>query len=140
MNWGKGIAITLGLFMTFITVLVVMMINTKVDLVTDNYYQKEVEFQDRIDESKNFNDLDNPPSITLDNNNINFIFPTNNEFTNINVDFFRPSNEDHDKTIRIDGNESFTLNKSDFEKGNYQIKLTFKLDSNTYLLTKEVYL
>ena len=40
MNWGKGLVIGLGLFMSFIVFLVVMMLNTPEDSFDKNYYEK----------------------------------------------------------------------------------------------------
>lgn len=140
MNWGRGIAITLILFMSFIIVLVTIMINTKVDLVTEDYYQKEMEFEDRIDESFNFESLENKPTISIDEENIHFILPTSMDYSDIQVSFFRPSDESLDKTIHIDKNESFSLKKKDFSSGNYTIQLSFTSQSEKYLLKKDVYL
>lgn len=140
MNWGKGIAITLVLFITFITVLVVNMISTKVDLVNEDYYAKEVGLQDEIDAQNNINKLAEKPSISTDKESINFFIPQNAGVNNIVVNFYRPSDENGDKTIRLDDNKSFSLNKSDFEQGNYEITLNFDIKSTTYTLKQSVYL
>jgi hypothetical protein len=55
-NWGTGIVIAIGLFMTFILVLVYKMtVDQKYnhDLVVEEYYKKELAFQEEIDAEKN---------------------------------------------------------------------------------------
>ena len=55
-NWGTGIVIGMALFMSFIIYLVVRMttdVNLDHDLVTENYYQKEMELQQNINAQQN---------------------------------------------------------------------------------------
>jgi len=50
-NWGTGLVLGMALFIGFILYLVFQMTvnnNLEHDLVTDNYYQKEMELQDEI--------------------------------------------------------------------------------------------
>ena len=41
MNWGKGIVIGMSLFIVFILVLVIGLMSHRVDLQSEDYYQKE---------------------------------------------------------------------------------------------------
>jgi hypothetical protein len=57
MNWGKSIFLVYVLFVAGMIYLVYGAVNTKFDLVEDNYYQKELEFQTEINESNKANSL-----------------------------------------------------------------------------------
>lgn len=140
MNWGKGIAITLTLFIGFITVLVINMISAKVDLVNEDYYAKEMGFQDKIDAQNNVNNLDIKPKITEDKEDINFFLPPESNISDVQVNFYRPSDEEGDKEFKIDSDNSFSLSKSNFESGNYDVTLNFNIGKETYSLKKSVYL
>jgi hypothetical protein len=48
MNWGKGIAIALILFIAFIVTLGVIMIKADANLVSEDYYIKEVKYGSEI--------------------------------------------------------------------------------------------
>src|SRR5690606_1462534 len=51
-NWGTGIVIAFALFISFIGYLVITMNTNQIyqhDLVTEDYYKKELEFQQKID-------------------------------------------------------------------------------------------
>src|SRR5690606_34336891 len=51
-NWGTGVVIAFVLFISFIGFLVIKMNTNKIyqhDLVTEDYYKKELEFQQKID-------------------------------------------------------------------------------------------
>lgn len=50
MNWGKGILLTIIAFVGFILTLVVISVKQDdIHLVTENYYEKEIKYQDQID-------------------------------------------------------------------------------------------
>ena len=52
-NWGFGIVVAAGLFVAFILNLVYQCSQQQVDLVTDKYYEKELKYQEQIDQEKN---------------------------------------------------------------------------------------
>jgi len=54
MNWGKGITIVMVAFIGFIITLVTILMSNKIDLVSEDYYQKEIKFEDEIASAKNW--------------------------------------------------------------------------------------
>jgi len=51
MDWGKGILLTIIGFVALIMTLVVISVRMDgIELVTENYYQAEINYQDRIDQ------------------------------------------------------------------------------------------
>mgnify|MGYP000509856137 FL=1 len=59
-NWGTGIVIVIAAFISFIMYFVITMsTNNKYsyDLVTDNYYQQELQYQKQIEAEKNAKNL-----------------------------------------------------------------------------------
>jgi hypothetical protein len=53
MNWGYKIAITFILFGALIIFMVVKSFQQNIDLVTDDYYQEELKYQQQIDKLEN---------------------------------------------------------------------------------------
>lgn len=50
MDWGKGILLTIIAFVGFILTLVIISVRQDdIHLVTENYYEKEIKYQDQID-------------------------------------------------------------------------------------------
>jgi len=49
MNWGYKIAAAFALFCLAVIGSVIFFMNQKVDVVTDNYYEKELKYQEQID-------------------------------------------------------------------------------------------
>ena len=55
MNWGKGIAIFLVLFIGFILTLAIILMQANTDLVGEDYYKKEIAYEDEIVAESNAN-------------------------------------------------------------------------------------
>ena len=69
-NWGTGILITIIVFMIITLGTVFTFMNEKVDLVTDNYYKKELKYQKQIDKLNRTHDMRMDVEIQLSNNGI----------------------------------------------------------------------
>jgi hypothetical protein len=58
MDWGKGIVITLIVFISLMVGLVTICVKQDdIHLVTQNYYEEEIKYQDQIDKMINANSL-----------------------------------------------------------------------------------
>lgn len=75
MNWGKKILIV---YLTFVAGIVFMVIKSSLqntDLVTTDYYDKELKYQEKIDEVKRSEALSAPVAYTIGNNGLTISFP-----------------------------------------------------------------
>ena len=76
-NWGTGIVIAFGLFMTFILYFVFeVQSNSKYDndLVVEEYYKHDSHFQEEMARIQNAHDLQQKPSITYNSEGVRIIF------------------------------------------------------------------
>lgn len=125
MNWGKGITIALICFMGFIVYLATSMMLTKVDLESDDYYIREIAYDEEIEALKNgfeiekiaFNQHDDVLSISI---------PDQVEISNVQIDLQRPNNDELDKVYNFEDSKTLIIGKEDLEKGNYDVEVTFK--------------
>jgi len=62
-NWGWGVLFICIGFVLFMSGLVYRASQEKVEFVTDHYYEKELVFQQQIDQQKNLSNLDQPLEI-----------------------------------------------------------------------------
>src|SRR5690606_6670306 len=97
-NWGTGIVISIIIFMIISVSMMLIFINQKVDLVTENYYEKTLVYQEQIDIKKRTAELKEDVEINYDGNNINIIFPKSilNEISSGEIYFYRPSDSNQD--------------------------------------------
>ncbi len=140
MNWGKGIAITLALFMGFITYLVIQLVSHNVELETDDYYKKDIAYQDEITSMRNANALKEKPTISMTETHIVVQFPSELAFSKAQLHLKRPNDETDDRSYEIFGTSTFTLNKSELERGVYKLELSYIHKDKNYLQKIEYYI
>ena len=114
LNWGTGIVIAFIGFISFIMYFVVNMNANKkydYDLVTDDYYHEELQYQQVIDKEKNALDLKENVSWTRTDEGMRIAFPQDFNPKQIKgkVFLYRPSNERLDIEIDISLSDSYLL-------------------------------
>jgi hypothetical protein len=92
MNWGKGIVIALTLFIGFISFLVVKIMSQDVDLVSEDYYKQEIDYEARI--QKEQNGLNNAAKIELIDQEAYVVvqLPDSSSLTNVVLNLKRNEN------------------------------------------------
>ena len=142
-GWGWKITI---LYCSFVIMMLTLVIGTHYqhfDLVTKNYYQAELHYQNIINASKNQAALSSPMLVHADAKNITIDFPK--EFRNKkltgNIDFYAPVNAKYDRNFKIDAkNNCVTIARSAFEKTKYVVKINCTVDGKDYYQQSELQL
>lgn len=135
-NWGTGIAIGIIVFVVISVTMTVIFMTQDVSLVSDNYYEKSLTYQDEIDKQSRTNLLDEQVKINFNEEIINILFPV--EYLNKNISgeiyFYRPSDSKLDFKMPLDlneeGNQMILI--KDFEKGFWRVKLNWTMNGNGY--------
>jgi nitrogen fixation protein FixH len=142
-NWGTGIVIAFGLFMTFILYFVVeVQSNSKYDndLVVEEYYKHDARFGEEMQRSQNAQNLAQKPTIVLTSEGAEIRFPATfvpNKIKGI-VSLYRPSNKKFDFEIPISISESTLLiPKKSLIDGRWDINMEWQYEGKAYL-TKEI--
>jgi hypothetical protein len=137
MNWGKGIVIGMAAFMTFIIVLVVGLMMNRVDLESEDYYKREINYQQEITAQENANKLESKIEI-ISNTEFLVVKVPEGEFTKIEMHLSRPNDQKMDKLFKIEGTKSFLINKKELEKGLYTVELSYMVDNKPCLQKESV--
>lgn len=140
MNWGKGIAIALTLFVGFIIFLVISIVSHTVDLETEDYYKKDITYQDEISSLENANALLDKPTIKMTATHIVVQFSSETKFQNIQLKLNRPNDVKLDKVYKINGTNTFTIDKKELEKGIYKLELSYQQNGSNFLQKTEYYI
>lgn len=146
MNWGKGIILTFVLFAAFIFTLVGICVNQDISLVSDDYYQKEINYDQQIDRLNNTRKLVEKPEIVVNTSSklVSIQFPESIPSIGVtgNLHFFRPSNAKLDVTYPLElaktGIQQIDISK--LRKGLWTLKFTWALDGKEYFEEKTVVL
>lgn len=133
MNWGKGIAIALGSFMIFIIVLVVKLMSSNVDLVSEDYYQKEINYSQEMDAVQNSEDLDEKVLLNITDTYVAIKIPENQDIKNVEVKLIRSNNEKLDRLYKVENTNTFLIDKSELEAGHYNTEIHYTIKGEKYL-------
>ena len=138
-NWGTGIVLALIGFIGFILFFIIRM-NTNDraghDLVTEDYYKAELEFQKEIDAENNAKNLAGTIKIKKTEEGLMLQFPEdfNNENIKGIVSLYRPSNKHLDFDLPISLSDSHLLIPDKrLLDGRWDIKISWKYKNKEYL-------
>lgn len=143
-NWGVGIVIAFVLFIGFIMFFVIKM-NTEDkydhDLVTDEYYQEELKYQDAIDKESNAKTLKTDIQWKKTDDGILIEFPSDLDYNKISgkVFLYRPSNKQLDMEIPISLSNHYLLIPDDrLLDGRWNISVDWQYNQTEYLFKEEM--
>ena len=145
-TWGHAaIAIPVTIVVVFTSVLIRSMSDDKkTELVTDDYYAKEIQFQKQIDNTKN--------ALVL-NTNLSWESSGDSLILGLTGDYdpelvageltvYRPSNSSLDFVVPIDLNvdgEQF-IPRNKFKAGKYQIQVRWNVENKDCYLEKNIFI
>ena len=141
-SWGTGIFATYALFLVMILSVVGYLSSMDVNLVADDYYDKELKHQSQIDKQTRTDQLPEKLMIKVIQNTINLKFPTMFRPYEISgfVRFYRPSDSKQDFIVNIELNESSEqlISTESIRKGYWRIKVDWSAKNIEYFNEKLV--
>lgn len=143
-NWGTGILIAFIAFVGFILYFVITMSvdkNYSHDLVTEKYYQKELEFQENINAQKNAATLKDKIQFIKTTDGLQIQFPKEFDYKKIKgkVFLYRPSNKQLDFEMPISISRSYLLVPDKrLVDGRWNITIEWIYNNKNFLLKKEI--
>ncbi|REH44986.1 FixH protein [Tenacibaculum gallaicum] len=144
LNWGTSIVIAIISFMGFIMYFVITMStgkNYNHDLVTEKYYQQELEFQNKINATKNAKALKDNIKTEKVTEGIKVLFPMNFNPKDIKgkVFLYRPSDKQLDFEIPISISKTYLLvPENRLLGGRWNITVSWSYKNKDYLFQKEL--
>ena len=142
MNWGKSIVVTFILFAGFIGSMVFLMSRQRVDLVRDDYYQDELNFQRQINRINNAATWNTDTAITYRPQWQQVIVKLPASIRKGNVTFYRPADRRLDVTVPIADHapNGQVVSTASLAKGYWRIQVTWSDGEQEYYAEKELFL
>ena len=143
LNWGHGLMIALGCFILFILFLILVFPIGKqnADMISDNYYEEELKYQDVIDAKENAAQLKEIPAYKATANGMEITFPESIKADDNKVEFilFRTedSNLDIKKELNLE-NHKFVIPKKVVFPGSYTLKLKWTENKKPYQVDYDI--
>lgn len=137
-NWGTGIVMAFAMFISFIGYLVIKMNTNEIyqhDLVTEDYYKKELELQQKIDNAAAAAAMDYSIKVKQRVEGLLIGFPVNLRDDQIkgSVYMYNPSNKKLDFTtaIKLEGSKMLIPSKHLLE-GRWDIEINWEVNQIPY--------
>jgi hypothetical protein len=137
-SWGTKITILYLAFVTLIIVMVTKAMQQKIDLESTDYYQQELEFQNKINLLTRTRSLSESLTWELKDNKLLLKFPESFKQKKIegSIYFFRPSDSEKDKKVSFSKSDTASvliINTSNLSSGIYKIRLNWSFEGSSYL-------
>jgi hypothetical protein len=110
-----------------------------VDLVAEDYYQQEMDYETQIKAESNAKKLEERPEISQDKDHLLVQIPDGN-FTNVAIHLKRPNNSEQDMTFDIEGTKSFILDKQKLQDGQYDVILRYTYEGKPCQEKSKIYI
>lgn len=139
MNWGKGVLLSIIAFVGVIMTMVVISVRMEgIELVTDDYYEKEIKYQEQIDKEKSTIALGREVLIFDAQNKVMILdLPIGAKGT---LNLFRPSDETLDQELEIEiieeGHKKVSV--EDLKAGYWKIQLNWMEGGKSYYQEKKI--
>lgn len=143
LNWGHGLAIALGCFILFILFLIFIfpMGKQNAEMISNNYYEEELQYQDIIDAKNNAARLEQTPTYKSTAEGILITFPQTIKVDENTVNFvlFRTedSNLDVKKEVTLQHN-LFLIPAKVISAGSYTLKLKWTENKKPYQVDYDI--
>ena len=136
MNWGHRIAIGFATFVLITIGVTIYLMNQKVDIVTDNYYEKELKYQEQLDKVARTRALKESVEITNTGKELIIKFPNlpdKNQSKDL-ISLYRPSDDSKDVKIPIltDTSRTQVVSVDRLVKGYWKVKINWTSGGSEY--------
>ena len=134
-NWGTGITIFIVLFVVSMSAMVFKASQQNVDLVTEDYYEKELAFQDlKNKEALVLSHFKEQISYKIENDKLQLIFPSKVEGEiKGNIVFFKPSDASLDQSVDFTSESKVLVYPlALFLTGMYKLRIEWQNAGNAY--------
>jgi hypothetical protein len=135
-NWGWRIAMLYIGFLALMLFLVYKTTLIKDDLVSKDYYTKELKFQEQLDKQRRTKQLFTPLTWHVEGRNIGLQFPdeVRDKKVNATILFYKANDARQDFSVYCspDSNGLCTLPTQNLSKGAYQMQIDWKAGDISY--------
>jgi hypothetical protein len=131
-NWATGITLVYIGFVVFMLGMVYMCTQQHFDLVSADYYEQELKFQQVIDGKENEHLLEKATVVTMDNGQVTVVIPMDKIDGEGSITFYRPDNAKYDLTIPLKGESSIAVPLKNLQSGLYKVKSVWQHQGQPY--------
>ncbi|WP_439185458.1 FixH family protein [Carboxylicivirga taeanensis] len=142
-NWGHGIVVVIATAVLGFVSLVFIVTNERIDMVTEDYYPKELKYDDQIEKLKNYHALSKKVEVSL-GESLLIQFPDDiadaNAISGL-VHLYRPSDKDLDieQEIKLNAAYQMRITKDALRGGKYELIIEWQANGQPYLTKQAIF-
>lgn len=142
-HWGHGIALFFTLFVVATLYMVVKAGKQSIELKTENYYEEEIQYQQRITAIQNAKSINFFVEKIIDDSGTYLLLPSymDSLYQGAQINFYRPSNESYDFKMDLDTDEEglFKVPMEQIHSGLYHLEISFEDSVKSYYYETQVF-
>lgn len=144
-NWGHGLTIFILLFILTMVGMVVYSFQQTNEMIDDNYYQKEVEYQNLINRKQRLHQLLHNESLWVDSNQCIYLKLPQNSYDAAlkgTIEMVKIDNQKFDMTLPLVVNaEGYqSIPKNTLEKGSYRMRVKWNTMSDSFYYDQTIFI
>lgn len=144
-SWGTAIVIVFIIFGALLSWAVIESFKADHHLVTEDYYEEELSYGNRMEELENINNLGDDFSFTERSADFKIQLPKNWDKKSLKkgvIKFYKPDNQSLDKAFKLnlDQLNSQIISKESFKDGKWKVILHFTKDGKGYHFEESFFL
>ncbi len=132
-GWGARVALLYGGFVVLIAVLVTMSMKQELQLVSTEYYQEELQYQQVIDAYQNQTALSEPTKVLTKDDHLIIQLPAQFENSGVSgtVEFYAYADKTWDRSFELGGRLT-AIPKETLRPTRYKVKINWKSEGKNY--------
>ncbi|MCU0403383.1 MAG: FixH family protein [Chitinophagaceae bacterium] len=138
-NWGTGIIFVYSGFVVFMLGMVYLCSRQHFDLVTPDYYEQELKFQEVIDGQKNEMLLGKPTTVVVSDEGVTVTLPMEGYDGEGMVTLYRPDNAKYDISLPLNGKSSVMIPMDKLKEGIYKVKASWQNEGKPFYNEQTLY-
>ena len=144
MNWGYKILIVIICFVCGMLFMVTVAMKQTNEMFDEEYYVKELTYQELIDAEENLNRLSDTIQISQSATALDIILPAFRDNRNVEgeITFLRPSDQSRDfiQSISDESLSGISIPKSSFVNGEYKVRFKWKSEGVNFYKEKTLFI
>lgn len=141
MNWGKGITIFMIAFMTFIGSMVYYAFTKNADLVEEEYYENEINYDKNKESKANYDVMEEKVMLTQKEEGVVLEFPEHVVLADEGkITFYRPDQKKYDREfdLKLNENNQQILSYENFKEGYYDVTVEWSDGAKNYIFEDQI--
>ncbi|NQZ76159.1 MAG: FixH family protein [Ekhidna sp.] len=139
MNWGHRIVVAFACFAAFIGYMVVRAFQEDFDLVAEDYYAQEINYQNKLNKLSDTAEAGKSVMVKQVGGNVELTFPETDAVGSIQ--FYHPSKKMFDREFDIDlTNNQQVIDRSELIAGVYRINISWKEGNQDFYQQSRIYI